>query len=147
MTHETSNDYMDRFMKIGEEIRATEKEIDDLEEIISAVEFCQPSFCIMPSIIQMNAQSIRKHRNVLQEKLNRLNNERAQMKIEITRSMMSEQEDDDRVLEIIDRIVEKLLQIDNLYMEKHNRSSSSIMYLVEDLLTRKKNTLLRKFHE
>lgn len=86
------------------------------------------------------------HRNALQEKLNRLNRERAQMKKEIANDMVSEK-DDDKVLEIIDRIVEKLLQIDNLYMEKHKRSSGSIMYLIEDLLTRKRNTMLRRAHQ
>lgn len=37
MTQETSNEYMDRFMKIGEEIRLTEKEIEDLEDIMRAI--------------------------------------------------------------------------------------------------------------
>ena len=125
---------MQEIIDNGTMIKSTQKAIGDLDDILDNLE-SQVNQCptLMPEmILQNHIVLVKEQRKLLTNKLESLIDRRR----ELQKTIICDSDDD---VATIDRIVAKLLAIDDIYIETHKTSNFTIMSFVEDLL--KKNDI------
>ena len=125
---------MQEIIDNGTMIKSTQKAIGDLDDILDNLE-SQVNQCptLMPEmILQNHIVLVKEQRKLLTNKLESLIDRRR----ELQKTIIGDSDDD---VATIDRIVAKLLAIDDIYIETHKTSNVTIMSFVEDLL--KKNDI------
>ena len=125
---------MQEIIDNGTMIKSTQKAIGDLDDILDNLE-SQVNQCptLMPEmILQNHIVLVKEQRKLLTNKLESLIDRRR----ELQKTIICDSDDD---VATIDRIVAKLLVIDDIYIETHKTSNVTIMSFVEDLL--KKNDI------
>ena len=125
---------MQEIIDNGTMIKSTQKAIGDLDDILDNLE-SQVNQCptLMPEmILQNHIVLVKEQRKLLTNKLESLIDRRR----ELQKTIICDSDDD---VATIDRIVAKLLAIDDIYIETHKTSNVTIMSFVADLL--KKNDI------
>ena len=128
---------MTEFINNGTMIKSTQKAIDDLDDIISTLEIrIEQCPTLIPEMILTNHLIlVKEQRKILTEKLNKLVEKRQA----IQKTFMVDTDTcDNETIDAIDRIVTKLLAIEDIYAETHKTSNVAIMSFVEDLLKKKR---------
>lgn len=135
---------MSELIENGSVLKSIEKSIDGLDEIINnmndRIKGCETS--IPEMILQNHLILVKEQREILKNKRKDLLDRRKELTDKIETDVLNGK-DYDNMIDTIDRIVMKLLAIDDIYSETHHVSNSSIMSFVEDLLKKKKNLLVK----
>lgn len=134
---------MSDLIENGSSLKSTEKSIEDLNEMIDSLKYrikeC-PSL-IPEMILQNHLLLVKEQRKMLENKRKNLLKRRKELSDTLQHELFYDN-DTDNMIDTIDRIVMKLLAIDDIYSETHGVSNSSIMSFVEDLLKQKRTLVI-----
>lgn len=135
---------MAELIENGSSLKSTEKAIEDLDEVINNMsDRIKQCISLMPEmILKNNIMLAKEQRKILVAKRESLLDRRKELSSIIQDDALSGK-DSDGMIDTIDRIVMKLLAIDDIYSETHHVSNSSIMAFVEDLLKQKRKLLVK----
>ena len=137
------NSIMKELIENGSAISSTEKAIDDLDEIIYNMtgRIDQCASLIPEMILRNHIVLVKEQRDILKDKYKNLLTHRKELTDKLQNKLL--ETDQNNTIDTIDRIVMKLLAIDDIYAETHKVSNASIMSFVEDLLKKKKELITK----